>query len=72
MIAKLEFTLPEESHEFKMYSNALNFQIVLHDILEELRVQCKSDIKSSEYKIYSELREMIFKKIEEEGIQEFF
>ncbi len=59
MLAKLEYTLPEEQEEFDVAHNGWKYKLILNELDNNLRNKLKytENISDEEFSIYEKIRE---------------
>ena len=70
MKATLEFNLPDDQDDFQDAVNGQKWRLMVWDFDQKLRSQLKYNDKlsSEQYKVYEEIRDLLWEKIGEEGL----
>ena len=70
MKATLEFNLPDDQEDFQDAVNGQKWRLMVWDFDQKLRSQLKYNDKlsSEQYKVYEEIRDLLWEKIGEEGL----
>lgn len=70
MKATLEFNLPDDQDDFRDAVNGQKWTLVIWDFDQHLRSQIKynDNLSPEEYKIYEEIRDLLWEKIGKEGL----
>lgn len=72
MKAKLQFNLPEEQEEFRIYSNAIKYRSCISDIKNEIRRVIKSSQFKEEQDNFELFLEIVNNILEENGVIDEF
>lgn len=71
MKATLEFSLPDEKHEFELATNAVKWMSFAHEFEQYLRTEYKYNedkYNDDQYKTLSEIRDKFYELLNEEGL----
>jgi hypothetical protein len=70
MKAILEFNLPEEQDEFEMAQSGGKYNVVLFDVMNDIRSKLKyENLTENEDKIYESVRDMIMRYLDQYGVK---
>ena len=70
MKATIEFNLPDDQEDFQDAVNGQKWRLMVWNFDQNLRSQLKYNDKlsSEQYKVYEEIRDLLWEKIGEEGL----
>ena len=70
MKATIEFNLPDDQEDFQDAVNGQKWRLMVWDFDQKLRSQLKYNDKlsSEQYKVYEEIRDLLYQKMNEDGL----